>query len=239
MEKEYLLISDVDGTLLGDDLALSEFVDWLAPRRERLRVVYNSGRFCKSVMESVRNTQLPTPDAVIGGVGTEIRLYPGEEILDGWPQTAGWAADTVRGTLSGHDGVKLQPEEFLSEHKVSYYLHEATDEQLASIRLLLNSADCPSQVIYSSQRDLDVIPQGVDKGSAARFLARFWNIPAEHVAVSGDTGNDLSMFQQGFRGVVVGNAHEELRSLKGPHIFHATRTHAAGVQEGLSHWFPL
>ena len=53
MSAEYLIVSDVDGTLLGDDRALREFTDWLAPRRAQFRLAYNSGRFPDSIRQSI------------------------------------------------------------------------------------------------------------------------------------------------------------------------------------------
>ena len=58
-------------------------------------------------------------------------------------------------------------------------------------------------------------------------------MPPERVVVSGDTGNDLAMFQIGCRGIVVGNAHAELRQLDSEHIYQAEAGHAFGVLEGL------
>ena len=89
----------------------------------------------------------------------------------------------------------------------------------------------------SPGRDLDVLPAGVDKGTAAVFLAKHWGVPRERVIVCGDTANDLSMFEQGFCGIVVGNALPELRALRSPRVYHARGRFAAGVEEGLRYWF--
>ena len=60
---------------------------------------------------------------------------------------------------------------------------------------------------------------------------------ASGVTLIRDTGNDLSMFEQGFLGIVVGNALPELAELDSPRVFHAREHFAAGVGEGLRHWF--
>ena len=92
------------------------------------------------------------------------------------------------------------------------------------------------QVIYSSRRDLDVLPVGVDKGSAAARLASQFGFLTRDVIVAGDTGNDAAMFLHGFRGIVVGNAHVELKSLQSPEVYQSNSSYADGVLEGLQHW---
>jgi sucrose-phosphate synthase len=54
--------------------------------------------------------------------------------------------------------------------------------------------------------------------------------------VAGDSGNDVEMFVAPFRGIVVGNADEDLKRLSGPHIYKAEKAHAAGLLEGLRYW---
>ncbi len=71
-----LLVSDLDDTLLGDDQALARFRDFHAAHRDRVALVYASGRFCTSIQERIDHTDLPEPAATIGGVGSEIWSYP-------------------------------------------------------------------------------------------------------------------------------------------------------------------
>jgi hypothetical protein len=44
------------------------------------------------------------------------------------------------------------------------------------------------------------------------------------------------MFLQDFRGVVVANAHQDLRDLAGPTVFVSRFSYADGVLDGLWHW---
>ena len=237
MAAEFLVSSDVDGTLLGDQRALDAFSHWLEQRRDSIRLVYNSGRSVDSLRQSVSSTTLPEPDAYIGNVGTEIEICAHDRGLDDWPSLKGrWDPDDVRAALEGFPSLEPQPDIFQSPFKVSYFVFDATSEELDGWQAALDQRALAVQLVYSSERDLDVLPQGVNKGSAAAHLADYWRIPSDRVIVCGDSGNDLSMFAQGFYGVVVGNALPELAVLKSSRVYHAQQEFAAGVAEGLEHW---
>ncbi len=238
MKEESLLVSDVDGTMLGDDQALLRFVEWYDAHRETMRLAYASGRFYESVVESIVATALAGPDAIIGGVGTDICYYPSGEVAEAWHSriNKNWDAGRIRDLLSSRERLVPQPEEFQSPFKVSYYLDDATEEELLEIEEKLRAESLDVQIVYSSKQDFDVLPRGADKGTAAAFLASLWGIPPERVMVSGDTGNDQALFEQGFQGIVVANALAELKKLGGPRVYHARHAYAAGVLEGVLHW---
>lgn len=235
----WLLVSDVDGTLLGDPAGLEAFASWVRCRRTRLALCYSSGRNVRSLRASVQETELPEPDLLVGEVGTEVVSYPDLAPDLGWRQALleGWDPDAVEAVARRlFPGMTQQPEEFQSGTKRSFYLHEASPEALDGLRWTLEEEGLPARVVYSSERDLDLLPAGAGKGEAAAHVARSRGYSPDRVVVAGDSGNDLAMFQQGFRGVVVGNAHRELRELRGGEIFHADAPCAGGVLQGLQYW---
>jgi len=238
MVADWLLASDLDYTLLGDDRALERFAAWIRPRRQRLLLVYASGRHYESVVESIRSTALPNPNAVIGGVGTDVRYFPSGLPVPGWNDRLGdgWDARRVVETLSSFSWLQPQPPESQTRFKVSFYATNLSDGSLREIQVALWKSELSASLIYSSDRDLDVVPEGADKGSAVTFLAGHWRLSKDRVVVSGDSGNDLAMFQQDFRGVVVANAHQDLKDLAGPTVFVSRFSYADGVLDGLRQW---
>jgi mannosylfructose-6-phosphate phosphatase len=236
--KKCLLIADLDETLLGDDASLRRFAEWHRPRAQWLKLVYASGRLHDAMRQVITHCALPLPEAVIAGVGTEIRQFENRQPLAGWTDhfLSGWSAERTRTALARFNQLRLQPDQFQSQFKVSYYARGLRPAHFEWLHSALRAHRVHAELIYSSNRDLDVLPRGANKGAAAAYLVRQGRWPAEQVLVAGDSGNDLALFRQGFRGIVVANAHDELRALSGSRIYHSSLARAAGVLDGVQHW---
>ncbi len=246
MKPVALFSSDLDGTLAGDAPATQDFrLTWdaLDPARRPL-LVYNSGRLADDILDFVAETGLPAPDYVIGGVGTMLVDPKGATPLERFHQrlSDGWSLDAVEKILASHADTTRQPGIYQHAFKSSWYLHDASPETLAGIEQALDQAGLAVTMIYSSNRDLDVLPRLADKGQALTWLCSEISIGLDEVVVAGDTNNDRSMFDlPGVRGIVVGNALPELHELAkaNPLIFNATEGFARGVLQGLAHWAVL
>ncbi|NES21329.1 MAG: HAD-IIB family hydrolase, partial [Symploca sp. SIO3E6] len=97
------------------------------------------------------------------------------------------------------------------------------------------------KLIYSGDKDLDVLPRNGDKGLAVQFLRKKWQIEPVRTVVCGDSGNDIALFSVGEeRGIIVGNARTELREWyeanKTDYRYLAKEFCAAGILEGLYHF---
>ncbi len=242
MNKIQFFCSDLDGTLLGNPEATRRFkTAWEAlPKSARPQLGYASGRFVQDVIDLLATGILPWPDYIIGGVGTQIYDGRRKRSLHEFNQQfgSGWNLAKIEAIVGNFPGVTRQPPQFLHPYKSSWYLLKASPETIAALEKQLAEAGLQATVVYSSGRDLDVLPANTTKGGALGWLCRHLGLPLEKVLVAGDTGNDASMFLlPGVKGIVVENAQPELIEavVKIP-TFNATRVMAEGVLEGLQHF---
>jgi sucrose-6F-phosphate phosphohydrolase len=231
-----ILVTDLDGTLLGDDAALERFADWYAKTRDGCRLVYATGRSQESLVRLIAETRLPDPDAMIVSVGTE--LYDrGGSPWPGWSERfAAWDADRARRVLAAIHWLDPQPAAAQTRLKASYNARGLRPADLRFLREALRAAGIEATFVYSSSLYLDVLPPGSGKGEGARVVARAWGSRAVDVLVFGDSGNDLQLFQQGFLGTIVANALPELTAGVGPETYRSPYPFADGVLDGIRHW---
>lgn len=234
--------TDLDGTLLGNPEATHRFkTAWeRLPRASRPLLGYASGRLVQDVIDLLATRVLPWPDYIVGGVGTQIYDGRHKRPLNDFNQQfrQGWDLGKIEAVVGGFPGVARQPPQFLHPYKSSWFLRQATPETIAALEKQLADAGLKVCVVYSSGRDLDVLPGSTTKGGALKWLCQHINVPLENVLIAGDSGNDASMFLlPGVQGIVVENAQPELieAAVKVP-TFNATRVMAEGVLEGLQHF---
>jgi sucrose-6-phosphatase len=236
-----LFASDLDGTLIGNPESTQRFRQaWEAlDAQRRPLLVYASGRTVKDVRALIGTQRLPKPDYIIGGVGTELFASSGKDLGAFAAQFGeGWDLEKIEAIVSSVPGIERQPPDFLHPYKSSWYWHRADREQLTALQQRLAENGLQVNVIYSSLRDLDVLPRKADKGSAVTWLCRLLEIPLDQVLVAGDTGNDSSLFLvPGVKGIVVENAQPELLEavVKLP-AYVSRQVMADGVLEGLKHF---
>ncbi|SHO66919.1 hypothetical protein SAMN02745172_03581 [Pseudoxanthobacter soli DSM 19599] len=78
----------------------------------------------------------------------------------------------------------------------------------------LQGALGPSASAHRSQHYyLDVTPPDVDKGHAVRRFAEHFGVPLNEVAAIGDMVNDVPMFRTGGLAIAMGNASDEIKAL--------------------------
>jgi sucrose-6F-phosphate phosphohydrolase len=230
----WLLVTDIDDTLFGDDEALHELLGRLA--EAGMPLALNSSRPTASVQRSVEATwpsDAAPADAVITALGTEIE-FAGTGRDEGWAaRFAGWPRDEIDRIVRGL-GFEAHAAEFQTPFKASFAV--PSDER-ARVEAALDAAGIERRTIHSGATDFDVIPACAGKAEAMFHVAECLGVAPERVIVAGDSANDLVMFEAAERGIVVGNAREELRSRIDPSRAYVARaSYAAGMLEALAHW---
>lgn len=231
----WLLVSDVDDTLTGDDDALARLADVLSEKRHRVVLALNSSRPWVSVemtMRAVFPPHLPIA-ASITAMGTEIRV--GGAPLDSWTDRfAGWPRPAIFDLVTGL-GYRPHEEQFQTPAKASFAVPRGPDQ--ARVRAALETEGLPFQAIASGMDDFDLLPPGAGKGTATRHLAAALGVPMDRVVAAGDSANDLALFEAAAHAIAVGNARPELLdAMPAAKCYHARQNHAAGILEGLRHF---
>lgn len=236
---QYMLITDIDDTLLGGDpQALKKLTGLLEKHRAVLGFGVATGRKAASALEILKAHNVPAPDIVISSVGSRIS-YPDTNRTDkGWQThiSKDWKPDRVRSLLADLDFIRPQEQELQGPHKLSYYMEPGKD-RLAKVHRVLTRNRLRYTLIYSQDRYLDILPFRASKGKAVRYLSYKWEIPLNHFLVCGDSGNDEEMLKGEPLGLVVGNFRRELAHLKNArNIYFAEKPHAGGMMEGIQHY---
>ncbi|AFZ12847.1 sucrose phosphatase [Crinalium epipsammum PCC 9333] len=239
----FLLVTDIDNTLVGDDAALKQLNTLLEQHRQEhgTKIVYATGRSPVLYQEIRAEKQLLQPDALIASVGTEVYFQNSDLPDQQWNEkiSQGWDRELVVSTAAHFADLIPQSDTEQRPFKVSYHLAEpAAVEVLPRLELLLKERDLNVKTIYSAGYDLDIVPRNADKGMAVQFVRQVWDIDATRTVVCGDSGNDIALFSVGKeRGIIVGNAKRELRLWyeinPAEYRYLAQAACAGGILEGL------
>ncbi len=235
--------SDLDGTLLGKLDATHAFHEtWLSlPEKTRPLLCYNTGRLLDDTLSLIEEEILPPPDYLICGVGTLIYDFKNKCELKSFQAVLeeGWDLKKVNEVVQAtFEVVDKQPKYYQTPYKSSWYLVDATEEDINRLDEALEQAGLMTTIVYSSNRDLDVLPRFADKGNSLSWLLKHLKIDRSECLAAGDTGNDSAMLlKKGVRGIVVGNAQPELlEAVIGKHAYMAAEFFADGVLEALLHF---
>ena len=239
-----LLASDFDGTMVplkADPLCSPDFKTYWRQLPQQPLLVLNSGRMIHDLQEAAQLAGTPKVDFFIGGVGTEMTTGTGE-IVSGWQDImqTNYDRSDIDTYIKQHTDATPQPEHYQSAFKSSWYWYDRSAAEINELENALRTRGHTMQIVYSSSRDLDIIPVQANKGHALAWLCHHLQVPLSQVIVAGDTGNDIALFEQpSTRGIVVNNARNELKEAAkrlSNEIFFATKNDAAGIQEGLQHF---
>ncbi len=230
-----LLATDLDGTFLAGSPENRLTLYQLIAAHPNITLVFVTGRGLESVLPLLSDPTIPQPDYIICDVGCTIvdgenqqAVQPIQEDIDTlWPGTP-----IIENALSQIEG--LQRQDVPQERRCSYFCdaHAITDE----VRTIVDNLGC--DLLYSADLYMDVLPPGINKGRTLRKLAEHLGWPAEEVIVAGDTLNDLSMYEQNFIGVCVGQSEPALLEAteNRARVLHADSSGCGGILQAIEHF---
>ncbi|MGI4843454.1 MAG: glucosylglycerol-phosphate synthase [Janthinobacterium lividum] len=230
--ERFLLATDLDGTLLAGSPEARRRVRELFAAASGASLAFVTGRGLESVLPLLSDPTIPRPDYIIADVGATIvdrdlrpvgRLQ--QDIAARWP-----GSQAVLKALAGFPHLRRQS--VPQERRCSFLVGEG--DVTPALRRAVEALGC--DLLLSAGCYLDVLPRGVGKGQAVLALAAALGIEPGSIVVAGDTLNDLSMFETGLHGVVVGHAEpalvEAVRKLPLVHL--AAGEGCDGILEGLA-----
>ncbi len=236
----HILSTDIDGTIYESDTDAEIFASgWteLSRSLDDTFLIYNTGRSAESVEELVGSTSLPSPDLLISDVGTTIhseQITPSDWESHLIPPE--WDRERIDDiVVNWIPDIERQPARCQSEAKISYYWHDAQIEVREQLSRKLTEEGLPHQLIYSSNKDFDILPPNGGKGGALRWVCESLGFSLRDAVVAGDSGNDSAMFElPDVQRIIPANAHADLLfAIKDLPSFQASGACATGVIEGL------
>jgi len=234
MQYRLVLATDLDGTFLeGDSQTKSYFYNKLLNLYDEVLLIYTTGRSVETVKNFCLQGYLPRPHFILGDHGTHIvdgiDFSPVKELQD--PIVLSWneGNNRLRELLRNEPGIQLQPLD--PPYRVAYYYDPDHLKQETLEKITMAGFD----FILSCDAYLDIVPQGVNKGSSLLRLINHLNLSPESVITSGDSLNDLSLFQTGLRSIAVGNSEPKLvEAIKQlTNVYHSRFPGLLGIIDGL------
>ncbi len=229
------LATDLDGTFLGGSLKDRTNLYQLIAAHPDIDLVFVTGRGLESVLPLLSDPMIPKPRYIICDVGCTV--VDGQTLQPLHPLHAEiectWPGEHVVGQALQHVD-SIQRQDVPQERRCSYFCEpEAVTEE---IREIVAQLDC--DLLYSAGHYLDVLPRGINKGRTLTALVEYLGVDPARVLVAGDTLNDLSMYDQSFNGVCVGESEPALleATLGRSRVYHADAPGCGGILEAISYF---
>ncbi len=272
MTQRLLLCTDMDRTLLPnghqpESPRARELFHRLVSRDE-VTLAYVTGRHRALVEEAIDEYSLPSPDFIIGDVGTTIYAVH----HNSWEPRPDWQSE-IAGDWAGHDHahlaalfndfdeLELQEADKQNDFKLSYYAPLGSD--YTSIRRqmqdLLRAKGVQASLVWSIDELrgtglLDILPASATKFHAVEFLRHHLGYRNEQTLYAGDSGNDMQVLTSSIPAVLVANATADVReqAVAGAQasgnrdaLYLAkgdypgmNGNYSAGIIEGVAHYLP-
>lgn len=238
-ELPFLLASDIDGTLLGDEVGEALLTQFMEKYRPSLVLAFVTGRTLESVMRLIEEGRLPTPDYIASSVGTELFAYRDPHNALGHRYAAqvtpAWDLEMIYAIGEG-EGIHRQTFIGGDPRFQAGFAWDGQAESLSAFHRRFENREelC---ILPSFGQFIDVLPVQLGKGPVVHFLQEALELPPERVVVAGDSGNDREMFATAYKGIFPANGLDELKTfVDQPWHYHSPLPAARGVIDGLRHF---
>ena len=233
------LFTSIDLNMIGDPDALPVFLQSMQENRKSTIFGIATGRLLDDALAKLRQYNIPIPDVLITGQGTQIHYAPNLTRSDVWERHIKhqWNPQAIKDILAEMPGLTLQPKINQSTFKISYYVDHSL-ANIKEIRQTLLRNEQAVNTIFCFGQFLDVVPVRASKGLALRWSAEQLGFALENTLVTGVTGADSDMLLGNTLGAVVDDHHlDELSDLSNiDNIYFSKKHHAAGILEAIDHY---
>lgn len=93
-------------------------------------------------------------------------------------------------------------------------IHLTDKSKLENLRIrILEKLGDRVDAFFSNDKYLEILPKGINKGDAVRFLATYIPVPLSNTYASGDEDNDIPMIKAAGHGIAMKNAIDEAKAV--------------------------
>jgi len=218
-----VIATDLDRTLLPNgtqayDGSMGIFCEII--KKEKLKLVYVTGRNLRLVKEAIAEFHTPWPDFIVAEVGTKLYSRSNENFVEDceWirqirSQTRNWDTDDFQEKLSFIKGLRIQEKDKQNEFKLSYYIDnlENSDVVRRKAAQIIKSVCEHATIVYSVNETqnvglLDILPKCATKVTGLEYLRKKLGLKKKDIVYCGDSGNDTLPLTFGYKSIVVRNA---------------------------------
>jgi len=238
--RDRAIFTVLDENLLGNQESLDRFSELIRKNHKSVTFGIATGRRMDSALAIMKKHKIPVPDVLVSSLGT--RIHYGKKLTEDayWVEHIDhdWNPQHVLRALEDLPGLKLQPKKELSHFKISYYFDSKNAPSIDEIIALIRQKELTTNVFFTNDKLIDIIPSRASKGQALRYVAQRLDIPLEHILAAGGSGADEDMMRGNTLAVVVGNRHQENLSDLEDHkrIYFANQAHAGGILEAIEYY---
>ena len=226
LNEPFALITDLDGTLLGDHKALLNFNKfWLSNFKlnSNAKLIYNSGRNIREVLRFNQEINLLLPDVSINNVGSAIfmndRFTNSMKMDEVWSNILdkNWDNSRIMNYLSNFKDITFNVEE---NNKFLIYsittpkvLENFVNEHLDKMIKDFKTENIEFKfIIGRDQHNFfpTFCPLKGGKNNANQYILQELNFNIDNMLCCGDSANDIDMLEGCRWGIIVSNSFPEL-----------------------------